>query len=391
MKKRCNQKPILVRQATQNEYEGEGMEASTWDEDEEEEYFTFLKDIRFDQEFLYQQDIVEDSRQDGNNSKNDCEKNDLSSSFDTAPFSDFSSDESVDTETRDIDIEFNSLLDEEEEKEEENCSALWVALMEEHETYCSSDDKLFRILGTSVHDESCSNHHVLTPPLMEGLTSFFPFCKSSDNFWLKYSLVRDGASMHKFLQSAYTSKYSVLAIETVDGEVFGAFTSKPWRKSWGYYGDGETFLWKMRHSRKENHFDVSQINNAAQKETEIEVYPYAGDNEMIQICNKDKIAVGGGSPEKQIEYGIKRQDYGYGLFIDESMTHGTSSPCLTFRSPSLSTKHSDGSIFEICNVELWCLTPCARIEEAEQLEKSLLLIEGNHSYPRRLESMALFQ
>lgn len=387
MKQRSSNQ-VLVRQAT----DGEGMETSTWNEDDEqdEQQLTNLQDIQSDREccFLYHQDnIIEDGSSCRQDVGNKCEN----SSFDnTAPLysdDDSSSNESIDTETRDVDFD---------SQKEEDSSALWVALMEEHETYCSSDDNLFKILGTSVHDESCSNHHVLTPPLMEGLTSFFPFCKSSDNFWLKYSLVRDGASMHKFRQSAYTSKHSIIAIETVDGEVFGAFTSKPWRKSWGYYGDGETFLWKMRHSRNNNcstgnSSTVSQsFDDAAQKETGIDIYPYAGDNEMIQICNKDKIAVGGGSPEKQIEYGIKRQDYGYGLFIDENMTNGSSSPCLTFRSPSLSAKHSDGSLFEVCNIELWCLTPCAKVEEAEQLEKSLLQIEGHHPYPRRLDSIASF-
>lgn len=387
MKQRNHQKLVLVRQTTN----GEGIEASTLDVEEEqkkEDECAILKDIQFDREFFYHQEGAKEY-----NSSNKFQNDRQDSSFDTAPFSDDSSSEfgSEDTETSDVDFELLADNDEkgEGEEKEENVSALWVALMEEHETYCSSDDKLFRILGTSVHDKSCSNHHVLTPPLMEGLTSFFPFCKSSDNFWLKYSLVRDGASMHKFRQSAYTSKHSVLAIETVDGEVFGVFASKPWRKSWGYYGDGETFLWKMRHSRKKNHFTSSnRLDDAAQKETEIEVYPYAGDNEMIQICNRDKIAVGGGSPEKEIEcYGSnKRQDYGYGLFIDECMTRGTSSPCLTFRSPSLSATHSDGTIFEICNIELWCLTPCAKVEEAEQLELCLLQIEGNHPFPRRLDS-----
>ena len=39
-----------------------------------------------------------------------------------------------------------------------------------------------------------------------------PFTKMGENFWLKYSLVRDGASTHTFLQHMRSSKYVLLAI-----------------------------------------------------------------------------------------------------------------------------------------------------------------------------------
>jgi len=60
--------------------------------------------------------------------------------------------------------------------------------------------------------------HVLSPPLMESLQSFFPTSISQDNFWMKYSMVRDGSSLHSLMQNARGAKYSILAIETTDGE-----------------------------------------------------------------------------------------------------------------------------------------------------------------------------
>jgi len=75
----------------------------------------------------------------------------------------------------------------------------------------------FRILGTDASDMN-AQPHVLSPPLMESLQSFFPTSISQDNFWMKYSMVRDGSSLHSLMQNARGAKYSILAIETTDGE-----------------------------------------------------------------------------------------------------------------------------------------------------------------------------
>ena len=61
-------------------------------------------------------------------------------------------------------------------------------------------------------------------PLMESLFHFLPFPVSEDNYWMKYSLVRDGAIFFKQLQNVRRSKSTLIAIETVDGEVFRSFT-----------------------------------------------------------------------------------------------------------------------------------------------------------------------
>jgi len=48
----------------------------------------------------------------------------------------------------------------------------------------------FVILGTSVDDPAASPH-VLSPPLMDALRPFLPYAIQQDNYWLKYSLLRD--------------------------------------------------------------------------------------------------------------------------------------------------------------------------------------------------------
>jgi hypothetical protein len=237
----------------------------------------------------------------------------------------------------------------------------------------------FSILGTSASDES-AQPHVLSPPLMESLQAFMPYSKMGQNFFLKYSMVRDGASLPALLRRARGVQYTILAVETIDGEVFGSFTSQPWRKNWNYFGTGESFLWKMRRSRLEK---THGILDQAQKESEIEVYPYTGENRFIQLCTHDRIAVGGGFPssdaEKKMSEDVSDHEWGFGLAIQSDMLQGSSSPCLTFGSPSLSNAHPDGSLFEVINIELWTLTPCATVEEAEKLELGKLFLQKDPS------------
>eukprot|EP00977_Amphora_coffeiformis_P000398 scaffold108_cov162-Amphora_coffeaeformis.AAC.9 len=238
----------------------------------------------------------------------------------------------------------------------------------------------FKILGTDAKDES-STPHVLSPPLMDSLQKFLPFNKQGENFWMKYSLIRDGASTHTFLRNARGSKYTILALETVDGEVFGAFLGEAWRKDWNYYGTGQSFLWRMRRTRGVH---THSVFDQAKIESEIDVFRYTGENSFVQQCTTDKIAVGGGGIDANESFRslasepdkiVNDFDWGAGLLIDNDLLHGSSSPCLTYGSPSLSKFHQDGSPFEIINIELWTLTPCISFEEAEKLELGRLFFE----------------
>ena len=90
----------------------------------------------------------------------------------------------------------------------------------------SDEERTFLILGTSADDKS-AHPHVLSPPLMQSLTNFVPENISEQNLWLKYSLIRDGASSITLQEYTKKSKYTILAIETTNGEVFGAFLGTP--------------------------------------------------------------------------------------------------------------------------------------------------------------------
>lgn len=227
----------------------------------------------------------------------------------------------------------------------------------------------FHILGTSHYDLSALPH-VLSPPIMHALQPSLPIQHQGESFWLKYSLVRDGASIITFLQNLRGSTNTLMAMETVDGEVFGAFTSSAWTIHTSFFGGGDSFLWRMKHSRAEVADSVLQ---QAKRETDLEIFPNSRLNLYEQICQHDKIAVGAGTPASThtIATGVTFQpeDFGFGIaFEGDSLIQASSEACLTFNSPPLSTIHSDGSKFELVNLEVWALTPCISEEDARRME-----------------------
>lgn len=241
---------------------------------------------------------------------------------------------------------------------------------------------IFKILGTSV-DDVTAMPHVLSPPMMDSLLSFVPESLSSQNFWLKFSLVRDGASLSTLKRYTRAAENTILAIETSTGAVFGSFTSSPWRTHLGYYGSAPAFLWKMRHSRRT---PCHSLFEQAKLESELDVYFYSCNNGLVQICSNDKIAVGGGDilqcpvegtdgDEDSTSIDEGGDTLGFGLCINRELLSGTSSPCASFRNPCLSNNSAKGEVFDIVNLEVWTFTPCSDVNAAERLEMTKFFVE----------------
>ncbi|KAL3942719.1 MAG: hypothetical protein SGBAC_003126 [Bacillariaceae sp.] len=228
------------------------------------------------------------------------------------------------------------------------------------------------VVGTSSKDDTV-HPRILNLDLMDAFQNHLPYTKRGQLFWLKYSMVRDGASMYTLLQKTKTSQHSIIAIETTEGEVIGAFTSQPWTISLNFYGTAESFLWRLRGLR-----DASRPSDTSTRPETMDVFPFAGNNFNIQLCTADNLSVGGGHPDQTSVKGfgdVNVSDWGFGINIGEDMQKGTSSPCITFESPSLSKFHKDGSVFAISNIEVWSLTPCNNLKEATKLEQTKRLIQ----------------
>jgi len=242
----------------------------------------------------------------------------------------------------------------------------------------------FRILGTAADDLS-AQPHCLSPPLMDSLLNFVPESQSCENYWLKYSLVRDGASLDTFRQYTRAATHTLLAIQTTNGDVFGCFTSSPWHTQNEYFGNGECFVWKMRHNRKTRCYS---LYDQAHLETEIDVYPFSGFNNTVQLCRHDMIAVGGSDVANASQEGFdyrfptynnfptyKNKETGFAIALQDDLCRGTSAACPTFCSPRLDGNGTN--IFEVKNLEVWTFTPCCTVDEAEKLEMRKYFVSQN--------------
>jgi hypothetical protein len=236
----------------------------------------------------------------------------------------------------------------------------------------------FQILGTSADDKS-AQPHVMSPPMMDSLRAFLPDCLEGQNFWLRYSLIRDGACLDTLKRYVRASKYTILAIETPKGEVFGSFTSTPWRNNYGYYGTIPAFVWKLRHSRRTK---CASLFERAQRESEVDVYMAGGLHERIQVCRHDILAVGGDEDVPRIESFENLQEalaqgaqYGFAIGLQDDLMRGTTSHCKTFLSPALCGKGVKTETFVVANLEVWSLTPGFDVDTAEKLEMTKFFVE----------------
>ena len=191
-----------------------------------------------------------------------------------------------------------------------------------------------------------------------------PFTVQQDNFWLKFSMLRDGASVVSLLHCVRGSARTIVAIETFEGDVLGAFTSSPWRQQGNsYYGTGEAFLWRLRKSR---YTACSTIEDQVKLESDVEFFAWSGKNRNVQrlVSHHSELMLGGGGVEGAGEE--KDADCGVGLMLAPDLSHGFSYPCHTFDSPSLRPSADDR--FEIANMEVWTLTPVESLDQAEKVE-----------------------
>ncbi|XP_047466888.1 nuclear receptor coactivator 7 isoform X2 [Mugil cephalus] len=134
---------------------------------------------------------------------------------------------------------------------------------------------------------------------------------------LAYSTSRHGASLKSLYRKLGVTESPVLIIikDALD-EIFGAFLSHPLRPSETFYGTGETFVF-MLHPR-------------------FKCFRWTGENSFFIKGDLDSFAVGGGSGH-------------FGLWVDENLYLGRSSPCYTFNNCCLSSTDD----FRIMELEVW--------------------------------------
>lgn len=206
-------------------------------------------------------------------------------------------------------------------------------------------DKKKPILGLPEDFQEASQ--VLSPPMMASLRKSLPYTVSEDYFWLKYAMGTHGAGLQNLHHCIRQSSKTLLAIETVNGEVFGAFVSSPWRHYPSYYGSCESFLWRVNQSR---FTPTSSVEEQTELESNVDVYKWSQENRNIQMSDKSKLVIGGGFPDDDDD---GSDEWGLGIALGADLYEGTSSNCVTFKSPGLSQVSPKGEVFEVKNLEVW--------------------------------------
>ena len=158
----------------------------------------------------------------------------------------------------------------------------------------NNNPQTFPILGNL--DEILENDRILSPPMIESLRKFLPNIITDDNFWLKYSMVKDGSSILNLFNCVHQSSRTLLAIETVDGDVFGGFVSSPWRNHNDFYGSCEAFLWRLKSSK---FVPCSSMEEQVKMESSVKTYNWSRQNRSVQMSNRSRIVIGGGMPEDE--------------------------------------------------------------------------------------------
>ncbi|XP_019725786.1 nuclear receptor coactivator 7 isoform X2 [Hippocampus comes] len=161
------------------------------------------------------------------------------------------------------------------------------------------------------------NSHILEASHVRELSKELP-PKTVGHAWqLAYSTSRHGASLKSLYRKLSASDSPTLVvIKDALEEVFGAFLSHPLRLSETFYGTGETFLF-MLHPR-------------------FKCFRWTGENSFFIKGDLDSFAIGGGSGH-------------FGLWVDENLYLGHSSPCYTFNNCCL----SETDDFRVMELEVW--------------------------------------
>ncbi|KAF8870814.1 TLD-domain-containing protein [Infundibulicybe gibba] len=157
---------------------------------------------------------------------------------------------------------------------------------------------------------------------------------------LLYSLDQHGISLNtlymkceaqiKAKPGAMGHAGALVVVKDAGDGLFGVWMGDGVRlsKGKGYYGSGESFLWK--------HVDGK-----------FQVFKWTGKNDYVALCEPDFLSFGGG-------------DGKYGLYLDDALCDGTTARCPTFDNEPLCSPgpvKAGATAFECVGLEVWGVGP----------------------------------
>ncbi|XP_051999858.1 nuclear receptor coactivator 7 isoform X1 [Xyrauchen texanus] len=178
---------------------------------------------------------------------------------------------------------------------------------------CSSTDPLSDDLlpVLTVQSQILQEHH------LERLMNHIPARTQEYPWKLLYSTAEHGISLNTlYRHMADVDRPVLLVIKDTNNQVFGAFSSDPFKVSSYCYGTGETFLYSFC--------------------PEFQIFRWSGENSYFVRGFLDSLQMGGGGGH-------------FGLWLDADLYHGSSYSCNTFYNQPLSLHHD----FTIQDLEVW--------------------------------------
>ncbi|XP_040925491.1 nuclear receptor coactivator 7 isoform X2 [Betta splendens] len=163
----------------------------------------------------------------------------------------------------------------------------------------------------------CDASDLLQDTHVEKLACRLPARVQGYPWRLAYSTVKHGTSLKTLYRNlADVDSPVLLVIKDMDNQIFGAFSTHPFRISDHCYGTGETFLYSFC--------------------PEIKVYRWTGENSYFVKGSTDSLQMGGGGGQ-------------LGLWLDAELYRGTTTHCATFNNQPLSAQQD----FNIHSLEVW--------------------------------------
>lgn len=210
------------------------------------------------------------------------------------------------------------LLDEEEQEEEDESPR--ASHTGEDWEIVSAEESALKAPGSTEPDSLSyilSQSVILDAQQVKEISRELPPRTIGYTWQLSYSTDKHGASLKTLYRKLSATDSPVLIlIKDHNQQVFGSFLSHPLHPSDAFYGTGETFLF-LSHPR-------------------FKCFKWTGENSFFIKGDLDSFAIGGGSGH-------------FGLWVDERLFLGRSSPCFTFNNCSLSETND----FTILDLEAW--------------------------------------
>lgn len=143
----------------------------------------------------------------------------------------------------------------------------------------------------------------------------FPSRYTENQWWLAFSIARDGVNFTSFESNVRRADICLLALKTSVGDRFGAFVSHGFKGSRQYFTSGESFLFTFV--------------------PEYTTYKWARTGPFFVASSPTEIAIGGGS--------------GAAIWLDGKFLNGFSEGCQPFNSLPLASSVQ----FKIDDLEVW--------------------------------------